>query len=286
MKRQLVSLGIAISVTAILLVVAIVKPGTTPTTFGKVSEKLPDSVQTIRLTRPDKPDVVLQKMAGSWQLQAPLASPANASRARALASLAAATIIRSYHVDEHSLKAIALSPPRFHIQLDDLELALGAVEPVDKLRYLRVGDQVHLVPNEITHHLSATPEGFVDPTLLAGQERIQTLRLPTVTISSTGETLSWEPEDAFNSADQAAEIIARWQRASAFLVEPLNLALRWSRPVTITTRDGTHLKFLIARNKTTLFLGRRDTKIQYRIGAETGLQLLGATPIKRQPRGG
>ena len=161
MKRQLVSLGAAISITAILLAVAILKPGAPSTAFDKVSEKLPESVQSIRLIRPDKPDILLQKVDDAWQLRAPFTSPANASRARALSSLAAASIIRSYRVDELSLKAIALSPPRFHIQLDDLELALGAVEPVHKLRYLRIGDRVHLVPNEITHHLSATPEGFV-----------------------------------------------------------------------------------------------------------------------------
>ena len=274
MKRQLVSLGAAISITAILLAVAILKPGAPSTAFDKVSEKLPESVQSIRLIRPDKPDVLLQKVDDAWQLRAPFTSPANASRARALSSLAAASIIRSYRVDELSLKAIALSPPRFHIQLDDLELALGAVEPVHKLRYLRIGDRVHLVPNEITHHLSATPEGFVDPTLLAGEERIQTLQLPTVTISSTGGKLSWKPEDELNSADQAAELITRWQRASAFLVEPLNVALRWGRSIRITTLDGSRVEFMVARTESAVFFGRRDTKVQYRIGSEAGLRLL------------
>ena len=274
MKRQLVSLGAAISITAILLAVAILKPGAPSTAFDKVSEKLPESVQSIRLIRPDKPDVLLQKVDDAWQLRAPFTSPANASRARALSSLAAASIIRSYRVDELSLKAIALSPPRFHIQLDDLELALGAVEPVHKLRYLHIGDRVHLVPNEITHHLSATPEGFVDPTLLAGEERIHTLQLPTVTISSTGGKLSWKPEDELNSADQAAELITRWQRASAFLVEPLNVALRWGRSIRITTLDGSRVEFMVARTESAVFFGRRDTKVQYRIGSEAGLRLL------------
>lgn len=274
MKRQLVSLGAAISITAILLAVAILKPGAPSTAFDKVSEKLPESVQSIRLIRPDKPDVLLQKVDDAWQLRAPFISPANASRARALSSLAASSIIRSYRVDELSLKAIALSPPRFHIQLDDLELALGAVEPVHKLRYLRIGDRVHLVPNEITHHLSATPEGFVDPTLLAGEERIHTLQLPTVTISSTGGKLSWKPEDELNSADQAAELITRWQRASAFLVEPLNVALRWGRSIRITTLDGSRVEFMVARTESAVFFGRRDTKVQYRIGSEAGLRLL------------
>ncbi len=274
MTRQLVSLGAAISVTAILLAVAILKPGAPSTAFDKVSEKLPESVQSIRLIRPDKPDVLLQKVDDAWQLRAPFTSPANASRARALSSLAAASIIRSYRVDELSLKAIALSPPRFHIQLDDLELALGAVEPVHKLRYLRIADRVHLVPNEITHHLSSTPEGFVDPTLLAGEERIQTLQLPTVTISSTGGKLSWKPEDELNSADQAAELITRWQRASAFLVEPLNVALRWGRSIRITTLDGARVEFMVARTKSAVFFGRRDTKVQYRVGSEAGLRLL------------
>lgn len=51
-----------------------------------------------------------------------------------------------------------LDRPGYRLRLDDVLLEWGGLEPLRRRRYVRVGNQIHLISDGYTHHLRAAKE--------------------------------------------------------------------------------------------------------------------------------
>ena len=76
-NRWLLNIGLAALIGALVLLV-VYKPGTHMESAGAALTTIsPDAIQRIRLLRPKKPEIVLEKSGESWRLTAPRAARAN-----------------------------------------------------------------------------------------------------------------------------------------------------------------------------------------------------------------
>lgn len=300
MGRAQLRLLLAIAALLGLVGIAVYVPDKTPVTLKPLLAAAPASISTVTLARRDKPEVTLQREPAPasgkptdsdvssrnpgaaplalWRMTAPLQAPANSTRALALAGLAAQIPERSYPVADADLDALGLARPAIRLRLDDALLEFGGNDPITGLRYVRLGDTVHLIPDTNSHHLRATAENFIDVRPLGPSARIRTLRLQELTVSRESTGPKWSPTSALTSGDDAAALLSRWENANATMVETFDLRQRWARPVHVTLEDEQVLRFVVARTPTAVYLGRQDLAIQYRLSIGTGAQLFEHSP--------
>ncbi|MEJ2694895.1 MAG: hypothetical protein P8166_18235 [Candidatus Thiodiazotropha sp.] len=55
-----------------------------------------------------------------------------------------------------------LAPAPIQLRLDGLTLDIGGTEPVNGWRYVRIGDQIHLIADGFYHHLTAAPAEWLE----------------------------------------------------------------------------------------------------------------------------
>jgi hypothetical protein len=234
----------------------------------------PADVTEIALERPRKPTVRLVARDGMWRVAAPFDVVANNTRAAALAAFGALIPKRSYPTAQINLVDAGLNPPKHVLRLNDETLNIGKNDPVEGLRYVQVGDWIHLVAEASAHHLAATPESYADVRPLGPTARLVTIELPEFRVERTDSGVKVTPQKNDVSADAGAALLTRWETASAMMVEPLNLALRWGQSVTATTLGGDERRFIVARTASAVYLGRQDLSIQYRLPNAPGAALL------------
>lgn len=278
MRKQILSLICVVVIGGALTLITLYRPGLETVAADRVSALEPATVTIIRLKRPKKATIVIERVGENWILTSPVKGPANALRARALAALVAAPVVRGYAREDLSLVASGLAPPRFELELNDLQLDLGITEPLEGLRYVATGQKIHLVVDRIAHHLGATPTGFRSPSLLGATPKVRSLRFKDLTVERSETELKWHPESAAKSADQVVTLLSLWESATAFLVEPFNLSLRWDTPIHVRTDAEKDIRFLVARTPKNVIFGRQDLNVQYRLSADRGVKLLSITP--------
>lgn len=64
-------------------------------------------------------------------------------------------------IDHKRLKAFGLKPPKITLELDDLTIAFGAIAPISRQRYLRIGEKLYRVNDNFYHHLIAKKEHYL-----------------------------------------------------------------------------------------------------------------------------
>lgn len=65
--------------------------------------------------------------------------------------------LHHFSATDHDLRSFGLQPPIYTLQLDDLHINFGNIDPVTGLRYVQVDKQIHLISDGYTHYLSQKP---------------------------------------------------------------------------------------------------------------------------------
>jgi hypothetical protein len=65
--------------------------------------------------------------------------------------------LHHFSATDRDLKSFGLQPPVYTLQLDDLRINFGNIDPVTGLRYVQVDKQIHLISDGYTHYLSQKP---------------------------------------------------------------------------------------------------------------------------------
>lgn len=258
-----------------VVTVAVLEPGLREAPVERLSTLAAEGIDRMRIEVAGQPAIVLARQADAWRMLEPLDMPANPVRAEALTTLARAPVVRSYDLQQVAPASVGLEPPRVRLHLGTLRLDIGQRHPVDDLRFVRVGDRIHLLLDRFQHHAAASVAGHIDPSLLGHRPRVSALRLSEVQVQRSTEGWRWQPPGALSSADDAVALVQRWEAASALQVQALDTALRWARPVEVTLADGEVLAFMVAIGDDAVVFGRRDVALQYRVPLRRGRALLG-----------
>jgi len=98
-----------------------------------------------------------QRNNGSWIELSTGAPATDPSRIAKLLHIAELPSLHRFPVADHKLEAFGLQPPRYQLQLDGLLIRFGGIDPATGLRYVQVGERIHLITDSYTHHLSPQP---------------------------------------------------------------------------------------------------------------------------------
>jgi len=160
----MINMGLFVLV-LLLVLIAYFEPG-----IEQAVEKIPltdlkpEEVSFIRISDNRGRDLVMEKQQGSWQMTSPYKQPADEQRIRQLLDITTTRSFSRFAIPEARLAEFDLDPAPIHLQLNEIKLEIGGNEPIQFRRYVRIGDQLHLISNGYHHHLMAQADDFVSKT--------------------------------------------------------------------------------------------------------------------------
>ncbi len=165
MKRN-IKINLSLFLLVLLLAaMAYFEPGT-----SQRSEKItlthlvPRDINYIRIRDNHGRDLIMEKQQGHWQMTNPYKKPANEQRIQQLLDITTTRSFSQFKVPKTRLAEFGLAPPSIYLQLNNLMLEIGGNESIQFRRYVRIGDQLHLINNGYHHHLMAQADDFISKT--------------------------------------------------------------------------------------------------------------------------
>ncbi len=270
MKPKLLLNLILLAVLAALIGVAFFEPGKEVAKTVYLTEIDPDTLDRFALDNGE--NLACEKQDGHWRLAAPFKAPANEIRIRQLLNIAKTESRARYPLKPEELAKFELDKPKAVLTLGQTRLVFGGLEPIDMLRYVQIGDTLHLIANDFAHHLAAKATDYVDKKLLPEDAQIQEILLPGLS-AKRGDKGQWTLDPPGDAA-AVAELANAWQSARAIEVK------RHEQPaqgdaVRIGLGQGQSVDYVILQREPDLLLVRPDWKLEYLVVGESGKRLLG-----------
>jgi hypothetical protein len=222
-----------------------------------------DDINRILVRHTGHPDIRLEKRDATWWLTAPVETRAEGIEVGALLELAGRASQRRYPVAEMDLAKLGLAPSEWIIQLNDVRLEFGGLDPIESRRYLRLGDTVHLIEDPPSAALDAEYHDLVARRLLPDGAQLTRIQLPGLTLTRSDKA-GWAvtPTTADRGADAAQALADAWLRAQAMWVTPLDRRRRAQGEVRIQAGKES-LRFVILDRQEQLLLARPELGVQF-----------------------
>ncbi|MFP5507479.1 MAG: DUF4340 domain-containing protein [Gammaproteobacteria bacterium] len=272
-SRTLLNLLMLAAVLA-LVAVTVLKPGIEPEAENPPLTTLDSAnVQRIEIERGDTV-LILERRDGGWWIAGEPTVPADPLQVDLLLRLPGERPLRSYAAADLDLVQLKLDPGQPRVRIDATEFAFGDTDPLEGLRYVRVGDRVHLIRDSYQSVLQGGRTQFTSRRLLPEGADIAALELPDLTLRKRDDG-GWDVQPAPErlSADAPQQLIQAWQNASALWVRSYQPAGD-RKPVTLTLADGTQLRFELRQAEGETLLARPDLGLQYQMPEESARPLL------------
>jgi hypothetical protein len=160
---------------------------------------------------------------------------------------------------------------RFGDDTNDTLFEFGSANPINRLRYVKVGDRIHLIDDNFYPLVSSQIGTLISQTLLPGSDTITALRLTDISLVRSDEG-KWQvtPENSELSTDAINAVVDEWQHAQAFGVHDY-LQREQLGKVSVTTRSngiGQTVDFVITDIDPWLIIARPELGIEYHFDAE------------------
>jgi hypothetical protein len=270
-------LNLALALLALLLAAVVwLRPGLEPETAPAAITALePGQVSSINITRLQGAPLGFSKQDGAWFLDGDPHVPADAFQLRAILALLQAASIRSYPAEALDLIGLGLDPPQASVMFNGTRVAIGNIEPIDRLRYIKTDTTIHLVEDRYQHLLNAGFNNFVRRHLLPEEASIIALQLPGLSLQ-LGDDINWQriPDDPDTSADAINALLNNWLRASALYVRRFEPGA-YEDTISLTMRgENEPVVFTLISREPDLVLARPEWGIQYHLAADAGAGLL------------
>ena len=154
-----INLALAIYCGALLLVLlqpaAVDTPGMTLTALD------PAAIQLIRIERHDRLELVFERRADAWHMTHPRSAPAAARRVGQLLAVASAPL-QPITAGADAAARYGLQPPQAVLHLDALQVEFGALDPSQRLRYVRSHGQTGAIDDLYYNLLQLPATHFID----------------------------------------------------------------------------------------------------------------------------
>jgi hypothetical protein len=270
MKPKLLLNLILLAVLAVLAGVAFFEPGKEKAQTVYLTDIDTASLDRFELSNGE--NLVFEKQNGLWRLAAPFAAPANDIRVRQLLAIAKAESKARYPLKPEDLPKFELAKPKAVLTLGQTKLVFGGFEPIDMLRYVQIGDTLHLAADDFAHHLAAKATDYVDKKLLPEDATLKEISLPGLHAKLGGKG-QWAM-DPPGDAPAMAELASAWQSARAIEVKRREQPAQ-GEAVHIGLGAGQSVDYVIVQREPDLLLVRPDWKLEYLLAGESGKRLLG-----------
>ena len=281
MKRGWLLNVVLLAVVVVLAWLAWRTPSRDEAAQQTLSAQAPGTARNITLTRPGKPDIVLEKTGTQWQITAPVRA-----RADEFQVLRMLTILEARPKAQFPAGGLArfdLETPAARLRIDGVDYAYGSINAVTHEQYVQRGDTVYAVELRHGAALPADAAALIRRALLGETERPTAIALPQFSLaqadgkwtitSGTLTSVAQTPAQTDVSQDDLQRYVDRWRQASAVRAMPHDGGKALA-DIRITLADGAALDIGILQREPQLVLWRRDTGLQYVFLAAAGQALL------------
>lgn len=271
---------VLLAIVATLGTVVFLEPGKTPPETHPLA--VIDEKGLTGITLKNRETTRFEKLNGHWSLVEPFKAPANEIRIHQLIDIAKANSEARYPVDPGNLTPFELDKPKAVLSLGETVFTFGGSDPINMRRYVQVGDSLHLVSDDFSHHLTAVATDYVDKKLLPEGAKIREIQIPGLkaTLGSDGK---WSREPPVEGNPGMSELLTIWSSARAIEVRREDKPLPGDL-IRIGLNDGQAVEFVMTQREPDLVLSRRDLGLRYEITAETASQLLNQPKPAVKPR--
>jgi hypothetical protein len=269
--RWLLNLGLLV-LAGVLVLLVIYEPGKQPAVITPLTTLTPDNIQRINIDNKASGSIRLQKRNGTWYLLEPYQVPANRLRMDGLLSLAETRSFAAFTVNESELDKYGLDKPKGSIQLNDVTIYFGDTEEVNKRRYVRINDMVHLIADTFYHQIITDATSFASTELLPPGSQPKIINLGNLVLRRQDDG-SWDLQpDQVASADQINQLVQAWQQAAGVYVKPAS-DKEAIRDIKIELADGQSIAFQVLQGDD-FILRRQNLPLQYHMVEAQRQQLL------------
>jgi len=141
------------------------EPGLKPAQPERISSLDVRQVRELKLYRQQKLAVLLLRQAGHWVRQPPFADDCTDPECKIRQPdliqqwlhFAELPSLHSFPAPSDRLHEFELDKPAYQLQLDDLSILVGGLDPGSQLRYVLVEGRIHLISDSYYHTLGKTP---------------------------------------------------------------------------------------------------------------------------------
>lgn len=262
MKRR--QLNLLLGVVALGLMAAVFfsreQPEPPPPPLTALAEA---DINRIVIRHSGEPDIRLEKRGAEWWLTQPVETRAEPVEIGAILNLPARGSQRRYPVSAMDLSEIGLDPSGWSVQLNDVRIEFGGVDPIESRRYARIGDTVHLIDDPPSAALDAEYNDLVARRLLPADADLRRIELPGLVLSRNDKK-AWDvaPAAADRGADAAQRLADAWLQAQAMWITPLDAGQRGRGKIEIRAGDET-FRFTILDRENQLVLARPELGVQF-----------------------
>jgi len=231
----------------------------------------PDQINLITLENQNGSGMRLERRGDNWAMQRPYKVTANGSRIGRLLEITRSRSASRFRSPEN-LTEFGLTTPLATLTLNQTRIEVGTTHPMNQRRYLRIGEQIHLIKDRFIHHLQAAVEDFISPLLLPEGSRIMAISTPEWQLSlTTGSRASLTPSNPGISRDDLNRKGDQWRLARASRVVPAPEAKSSDRVEIQLQERQQPISFEINRSTKHTLLIRRELGLAYVLPKGSGL---------------
>ncbi len=226
----------------------------------------PASINHIRVARPGKPDLVLQKSDPDWQITSPIQTAANSFRTSSLLALLQTRSISTVLSDPANF---GLTDNQVTVSFDNHVFRFGNSNPLDNSRYILHNNIIHLVEDTLYEQLRQDAAFFADTRLLPAASALVRVKLADLELAYINDI--WTQVSG-PGRPAIADIARHWSQIEATRV---SLAQATTTPVDIIleTASGDLIELSILADSPELLLRRIDTGTVYHLPGQTAADL-------------
>ena len=191
-KRLTLNISLAVVIIVLALLV-IFEPGKDKAPeLPKLTSLTGDKIQHVTIERVDRDTLVFEKQADVWHITQPLQLRANEFRVTGVAHAAQTPSHARFPQAGRDLKQYELDTPKIKLTLDGQLIEFGGVNPLDNRRYVRVGDTIHLVADDVFLRANGDAAGFVSTALVPEHaQELTEIKLPQLTVQKDKDSGKW-----------------------------------------------------------------------------------------------
>jgi hypothetical protein len=264
MKRKHLNLLMAAAVAALVAAVYFSREKPKPPPKSLIALK-PADITRIVIRHEGEPDIELSKDKGEWWLQKPVRARAEAIEVNGVLDLVTREIGSSYPVKDLRLAEMGLDKPKWSVDLNNVHIDFGDLDPLEGRRYARIGDQLHLIGDPPSAALDADYSDLIAKQLIPRKAQIDSIKLRDFTVTRTDKG-GWtvEPKARDKGADAAQKLVNAWTGAQSMWNARAGSKEKSTESVTIRM-GAEEIRFAVLDRKDQLVLARPELGVKFTV---------------------
>jgi len=211
-------------------------------------------------------ELAREPQSSNWRVIAPFNAAASTLAVQKLLQLPARHDYQIVAANSDELQQFDLATPPLNILINNWSIAWGGLNSLDQRRYLKIGEKVLLVSEDIDPFLQDCPKNLLSKALLEPGQTLTGLQLPALSVKQENGVWKIEPQPPSAwTQDDVNRYLDDWRSAQALMVEALDKRVLQQAPeyrVQLQLNSG-EVNFLAYRLKGQIWWACPERELQY-----------------------